>query len=266
MNNYLWKLRLLDLSPLEVTWGRSIFTSLYALGLVAFSGFDGLLAAWNADGALYLAAVTAGGLGLLGLVRGVRLAGLVQFSAYYVLITIFSGVIVADWTLSSWLGAGLVLLAFSLHVGTHKGDKFSLQANSWLALMVIGFTLSAFLSWTLVRRHPVGVLVASQEWFILGAASIGVLLRQGQAVGVFRSARSNWHSHASFGAVIFLAMYAADLGLRITDPFLHNASGLLVPLLTAGFGAISLRESVHRSFPLTVVLMLAGLWVMAGGG
>ena len=28
LNNYLWKLRLLDVSPLEVTWGRSLFTSL----------------------------------------------------------------------------------------------------------------------------------------------------------------------------------------------------------------------------------------------
>lgn len=334
LNNYMWKVRLLDLGPLEVTWGRSVFTSLLALGLVTWSRFEKLVTAWDEDGGLYLAAVTAGGAGLLGLVRGMQLAGLVQFSAYYALITIFSGIVIADWTLSTWIGAGLVLLAFSVHVLTHEPGKFSAQANFWLALMVSGFTLSAFLSWTLVRSHPVGIFVATQEWFVLGVTSIGVMLgrvdggrgwvngarelerglerervdggrgrgrvdggrvnggrgqvdggrglglggvfgmerranfgagRMKGATQVFLSFRENWLRHASFAVVIFLAMYAGDLGLRITDPFLHSASGLLVPVLTAGFGAIGLRESVHWSFPLMVVLMLAGLWVMGMG-
>lgn len=269
LNNLFWKLRLLKASALEVVWGRSLFTSLIATAaLLVTEGRGAVEVLWRMlaeDALLCLASVVCGGFGLLGLVKGLRRSRLVQFSLFHAMITGLSGLGMA-WLVGlgarTLIGVGLIGLAFAVHVRTssesHPDDhKASREAIGWLALMTVGFTLNAFIVWSFVQRHPVTVLIAAQEWAVFAVSSV-LMLR----ISADRRTGQPCLRHLGFAAVIFLAIYFGDLGLRITDPFMQSAWGLIVPVMTAAMGVLFLREPVPRSLVFSAGLVLAGLLVL----
>ena len=268
VNNLLWKQGIQRFqehrsSLLSLIWGRSVFTSL--IGIIVLSTYNNPIhlvsEAWRKDGLLYVLGSSLGAIGLYSMLRGLRRSGLLYFSLFQALITFISGLgvfLLYGVSPKSFLGVFLILVGYFIHIwsgkhGTARHDTW------WFILMVAAFTLLGFVNWKLVKSHPVIIAVTVQELFIFMCASIVSILYKYPVVKPFKD---NYIHFLLFAAVIFLAVYVGDLGLKLSDPFVYSIIGLIVPLMTALLGVYFLREKWTWTYMGCLGLIILGVYLI----
>jgi drug/metabolite transporter (DMT)-like permease len=268
VNNLLWKQGIQRFqehssSLLSLIWGRSVFTSL--IGLIVLSTYDKpihlVTEAWRKDGLLYILASCLGAIGLYSMLRGLKRSGLLYFSLFQALITFISGLAVFllyGITPQSFLGVFLILAGYMLHIWSGKHDN-ARHDTLWFIIMVAAFTALGFVNWRLVKSNPVIIAVTVQELFIFVCASIASVLYK---YPVFKPLKENYIHFLLFAAVIFLAVYVGDLGLKFTDPFVYSIIGLIVPLMTALLGVYFLREKWTWTYMGCLGLIIIGVYLI----
>lgn len=264
-NNLLWKLLLIEEKSIIVIWARSVFTSSIGITCLLVSEenpVETVLTALGGDLYSYLFASLSGGVGLWAMVQGIQKSSLTYFSLFQALITVLSGIglmSLMDVSVNSLVGVGTMLIAYAVHVISSKEDGTGTRAAGWLVLMAIAFTVSGFLNWPLVQKHPVMVAVTFQEVFIFLLSSLVLGMKITEATGSLRK----WAPrYALFGVIITAAIYFGDRGLKITDPFLLSTVGLIAPVLTSLLGLFLLREKWHWSYLISILLILLGFFIL----
>lgn len=94
LNNFYWKTNLNKLGAISIIWSRAIFTFLYSIvGLfLADVSIEDITDAYTNDGHLYLLAASAGILGLVSMVKGLKGSTLGQLSLFQAALTVISGI------------------------------------------------------------------------------------------------------------------------------------------------------------------------------
>ena len=266
LNNVFWKWKLGSAHPGVLVWSRSVYSSLFALAGLWWvpQPWSTLQQALSSDGPSYLLSSFLGALGLFSMIKGLQKNTLNTFAVFQVLITVFSGILMAQYfslTSQSIVGTLLILGAYAYYIyHSESREPGGVQQWWWFVLMATGFTGAGFINWMLVKSHPPILNVVVQEVGIFAFLLPWMVVKhRGELREPVRSAPTL----AVFAALIFGATFFGAHGLKITDPLLASAVGLAVPILTATFGVLFLGESFQSKWWISFGLLAAGLLVLS---
>ena len=252
---------LVEISPINLIWARGIFTVVFSTLLLLAFGYtpEDLIAVYQSDGLLYLAATTTGSLGLLFMIRGLNESSLSQLSLFLILISIFSlfGVsLTTEINEIYLLGVGIVFIAYLIH-SSESIKSFTIQKGSvWFILMVIAFTVTGFINWHLLKTHDAIISVWSQEVFLFLILSIVSFFDQKNYT---KALTLHWKALTFFATLIIGATYFGAIGLQVTDPLLLSVISLISPIITAFLGKLILKEKWPIKFYLSFGLIIVGI-------
>jgi drug/metabolite transporter (DMT)-like permease len=261
LNNFLWKILVLRLTPLQLIWGRSTitFTLIWCVFLFSELTLKDLGDILLLDGWYYLVASICGLIGLWGMVQGLHRSGLFQLAVFQILIALLSAIGTAHFILIDWmslLGAALVLVAFAFYLNEEKKEKITQTASLWFLLMTTGFVSAIFINWHLVQTNDVLPTILTQETFVFVITSLVSVLFGDR---VTRSYKQNSPHFLLFGLVILAAIFFGAQGLKASNPFLISIISLIIPIITAVAGVLLLKEPWRAGYTMAVVLSSIGL-------
>lgn len=267
VNNFYWKSHLQSFNPISLIWGRAVFTSIIALlGVACLTApWEAFQTAYTEDGSRYLMTALLGFVGLISMVIGLKSSTLFQFSLFQGLITIVTGVgvgLLISISSEAIFGVMLVLIAYVIHIISDSAKDTTLRwkVTLWFLLMVSCFSASTFLNWELMQVHPPIFSIFFQELVILvGLTMLGLIVKGKVEFSVVRTKTVDLFL---FALIIFGAMYFGAEGLKITNPFLVSAFGMIVPVLTALLGVVFLKEKMRVSYVGSVGLIILGVYLI----
>lgn len=260
LNNFYWKINLNTTSFYQVVWSRAIFTLIFALIALIFSGVsvELLIEAYKQDGLLYVLAVSLGAVGLVAMLNGLKQSSLGHLSIFQAGIAAVSGLGVSFFMTISWQTVAGGILIISAFVGYHLPlSKIAIdRAFSWFLLMSVSFLLSGFVTWDIIQRqHPV-ISIFTQELFVFLVFTVFGIHKK---IALIKGCRLHVFKMARFAAIFFGAIYFGSFGLQITNPFVLSLSGLTSPFLTALMGALFLKETLSKIYLFSLALIIIGI-------
>jgi drug/metabolite transporter (DMT)-like permease len=260
LNNLLWKVNITQLDTYGLVWSRATFTFAFScIGVFLLADpISQLKRAFLIDGWYYLIACAFGLLGLVSMIYGLKKGALAQFSLFQALMAISAGMlisIIAQINLSTFIGAGLIITAFLIHLKIYALTATN-EGWAWFFIMTACFLVSGFTNWYLVKQHAPIISILAQEFIVLAVFSVYAIFRPSK---VFKLYKTNALRIGSFALVIFGAIYFGTLGLQLTDPFLASITGLISPLITASFGVLVLKEKWNWKHTTSFSLITLGI-------
>lgn len=264
INNFYWKHNLnLQINEFTLIFNRAIYTVLISLilNIVIPTGIFELTLINHLSVCI---ASFLGALGLIFMVRGLKLNQLNQLGIYNLFGALISLLIVEFYITSYHILAYplifLTLYGYVLCIYPIRGHTFSKLNLNFLG-MVICFTASSFIHWMNLKNiHPIYVCL-NQEVIVLTSSLVWIKLFNKSPKIIVKSIFHQIHIILS-AFIILGALCIGYFALQKVDPFMVNLVYLTIGPITFLIGIIVFRESIKFRKVIGILAMTMGISIL----
>jgi drug/metabolite transporter (DMT)-like permease len=271
LNNLLWKKILFESNMWLIMSLRAFMTCSIGLLIIFFFSRDVFNElSINTILKVSLASIV-GALGLVFMTSALKLGSLRQlglFNLAGVFFTVTYLYLFENFDLRYYmLGTSLILLGFAVYLMQIKkelGKENSFRQLMLFTLMTIFFSASGLLHWHNLKQSisPIFSLV-NQEFIVFSVSIFGLVTRTSYTrKQLIVSSMSIYKLVSVMALLIFMAVWAGFLGLKITNPYVTSLLALSTPVLTIVFGALFYKEKWSLSNLIALALIISGAFML----
>jgi transporter family protein len=271
LNNLLWKKVLQQANSWLIMTFRALLTTL--IGIVVIVFYAPQIVFQISIDSVYSVTIASvlGAFGLICMLSALKQGTLRQLGIFNLLIPAFTVSYLFLFEKFNFLdflfGTTLIIVGFSVYVFQIKhqhSEESNIKTIIYYTLMSLFFASSGLVHWYNFKQSiPPLYSVVNQEIIVFLVGGIGLLIQP-------KSIKTEWlqaivksgYLIVVMAVLIFSAVWAGFLGLKITNPLLASLLPLATPILTILFGALFFKEKWNKKMGLALFIIAIGTYVL----